>query len=116
MWGFLDHSQGIPRMICLCPMLTAISSRSLELCGSTMRVHAFHRIVPRWLGVPSTLKAQMGWGSFFRGKFVRDKSPRSMKFPVAPESTRVEVLTVWVPTSSLIGKQRVRSLEGAAST
>ena len=116
MWRFLDRSQGIPRMICLRPRLTTISSRSSELCGSIMRVHAFHRMVCCRLGVPSTLKAPMGWGSLFRGKFARDKSPRLMKFPVAPESTRAEVSMVWVPMSCLIGKRRVRSLEGATST
>ena len=81
-----------------------------------MRVCAFQRIVPRWLAVPSTLKARMGCGSFFRGKFARDKSPRSMKFPVAPESMRAVVSTVCCPTSSLIGKRRVRSLGEATST
>ena len=93
-----------------------ISSRSLELYGNTMRVWAFQRMVPCRLGVLSTLKAPMGWGSLFRGKLARDKSPRSMTFPIAPESTRAEVSTVWVPTSSLTGKRRVRSLEGATST
>ena len=116
MQGFLDLNQGIPRIICLHPRLTTISSKSSELCGSTMQVQAFQRMVPRWLGVPSTLKAPMGWGSLFKGKLARDKSPRLMKFPVAPESTRAEVLMVWVPTSSVIGKQRVRSLEVATST
>ena len=38
-----------------------------------------------------------------------------MKFPVAPESTRAVVLTVWIPTSSLIGKQRVCSLGDTTS-
>ena len=103
-------------MICLRPRLMTISSKSSELCGSTMQVQAFQRMVPHQLGVPSTLKAPMGWGSFFKGKLARDKSPRLMKFPVAPESTRAQVLTVWVPTSSVIGNRRVRSLEGATST
>ena len=116
MWGFLDRSHGIPRMICQRPRLMTIRSRSSELCGSIRQVRAFQRIVPLWLGVLSTLKAPMGWGSLFRGKLARDKSPRSIKFPVAPESTRAEVSTVWIPTSSLIGKRRVRSLEGATST
>ena len=62
------------------------------------------------------LKVPMGWGSLFKGKLARDKSPRSIKFLVAPESMRAEVLMVWVPTSSLMGKRRVRSLEGATST
>ena len=58
----------------------------------------------------------MGWGSLFRGKLARDSSPRSMKFPVALESTRAVVSMVWVPTSSLIGKRSVRSLGEATST
>ena len=47
---------------------------------------------------------------------MRDRSPRSMKFPVALESIRVVVLMVCCPTSSLIGKQRVHSLGEATST
>ena len=47
---------------------------------------------------------------------MRDSNPRSMKFPVAPESIRVVVSTVWIPTSSLIGKRRVHSLGEATST
>ena len=116
MWGFRDFSQGIPRIICLHPRLTTIRSKLSEPCGNTMRVWAFQRIVPYWLGVLSTLKAPIGWGSLFRGKLARDSSPRSMKFPVAPESTRVVVLMVWVPTSSLMGKQSVCSLGEATST
>ena len=77
---------------------------------------AFQRIVPHRLAVPSMLKAQIGWESFFSGKFARDKSPRSMKFPVAPESMRAVVLTVCCPMSSLTGKWRVRSLGEATST
>ena len=116
MWGFLDFNQGIPRMICFCPRLTTIRSKLPEPCGSTMQVRAFQRIVPRRLGVPSTLKAPIGWESLFRGKLARDSSPRLMKFPVAPKSTRAVVSTVWIPTSSLIGKRRVRSLGEATST
>ena len=116
MRGFMDLSHGIPRMICFCPRLTTIRSRLSDPCGNTMRVWAFQRIVPCRLGVPSTLKVPIGWGSLFRGKLVRDNSPRSMKFPVAPESMRAEVSTIWVPTSSLMGKWRVHSLGGATST
>ena len=116
MWQFLDLSQGIPRIICLRPRLMTIRSRLSELWGNIMQVWAFQRIVPHRLGVPSTLKAPMGWGSLFRGKLARDKSLRLMKFLVTPESMRAEVSTIWVPTSSLIGKRRVRSLEGATST
>ena len=90
----MDRNQGIPRMICFHPRLMTIRSRSSEPCGSTMRVQAFQRIVPLRLGVPSTLKAPMGCGSLFRGKLARNNSPRSMKFPVAPESTRADVSTV----------------------
>ena len=116
MRGFMDRNHGIPKMICFRPRLTTIRSRLSDLCGNTMRVRAFQRMVPRRLGVPSMLKAPMGWGSFFRGKLARDNSLRSIKFLVAPESMRAEVSTVWVPMSSLMGKRRVRSLEGATST
>ena len=116
MRGFMDRSHGIPRMICLRPRLTTIRSRSSDPCGNTIWVWAFQRRVPFRLGVPSTLNAPTGRGSRFKGKLASDNSPRSMKFPVAPESTRAEVSTIWVPTSSLIGKRRVRSLEGATST
>ena len=116
MWGFFDFSQGIPKIICLRPRLTTIRSKSSRPCGKTMRVWAFQRIVPRRLGVPSTLNTPMGWGSRFKGKLARDSSPRLMKFPVAPESTRAVVSTVWIPTSSLIGKRRVHSLGEATST
>ena len=116
MWGFLDFNQGIPRIIYLHPRLTTMSSKSSEPCGKTMQVWAFQRIVPRQLGVPSMLKAPIGCGNFFRGKLASESSPRSMKFPVAPESMRVVVSTVWVPTSSLIGKRSVRSLGEATST
>ena len=107
MQGFTDRSHGIPRMICFRPRLTTIRSSSSDPCGSTMWVQAFQRIVPRRLGVLSTLKVPMGWESFFKGKLARDSSPRSMKFPVAPESMRVEVSTIWVPTSSLMGGEFV---------
>ena len=93
-----------------------MSSKSSEPCGKTMRVWAFQRIVPHRLGVPSTLKAPIGRGNFFREKLASESSPRSMKFPVAPESTKAVVLTVWIPTSSLMGKQSVRSLGEATST
>ena len=116
MRGFLDFIQGIPKIICLCPRLTTMSSKSLEPCGKTMRVWAFQRIVPCQLGVPSMLKALIGCGNFFRGKLASESSLRSMKFLVAPESTRAVVSMVWVPTSSLMGKRRVCSLGEATST
>ena len=90
----MDRSHGTPRMICFRPRLTTIRSRLSDLCGNTIRVRAFQRIVPCRLGVPSTLKAPMGWGSLFKGKLARDSSPRSIKFLVAPESMRAEVSTV----------------------
>ena len=51
-----------------------------------------------------------------REKLARDRSPRLMKFPVAPESMSAVVSTVCCPISSLIGKQRVYSLGEATST
>ena len=94
MRGFMERSHGIPKMICFRPRLMTIRSRSSVPCGSAMQVWAFQRIVPRRLGVPSMLKVPMGWGSLFKGKLVRDNSPRSMKFPVALESMRAEVSTI----------------------
>ena len=112
MRGFFDLNQGIPRMICLRPRLMTISSKSSELCGSTMRVQAFQRMVPRRLGVPSTLKAPIGWGSLFKGKLARDKSPRLMKFPVVgiEDMERIMVASCWSsPRENWL--MRVTSLE-----
>ena len=81
-----------------------------------MRVDAFHIIVPHLLREPSMLKVRMGWDILFRGMFVRDRSPRSIKFPVAPELIKVVVSMVCFPMSSLTGKRRVLSLSEATST
>ena len=115
-WGFLDFNQGILRMISFCPRLTTIRSIFLELCGKTMWVCTFQRIVLHQLAVPSTLKAWIGWGSFLRGKLASDRSPRSMKFPVAPEPPRAVVSTISFPTSHLIGNRKVLSLAETTST
>ena len=58
----------------------------------------------------------MAVGSFVKGKLARERSPRSMKLPITPESMRAVVSTICFPTSSFIGKRRVRSLSGATST
>ena len=81
-----------------------------------MQVHAFHIIVSCLLREPLMLKACMGLDIFLRGKFARDKRPRSIKFPVAPESIRAVVLMICLPRSNLTGKQRVLSLSEATST
>ena len=47
---------------------------------------------------------------------MSDRSPRSIKFPVAPESIRAVVSTVCFPMSNLTGKRRVLSLSGATNT
>ena len=47
---------------------------------------------------------------------MREMSSRSMKFPVAPQSIMVVVLTIWLPTKSLIGMHIVLSLGKATST
>ena len=62
------------------------------------------------------LKACTGWDILFRGKFARDRRPRSIKFPVAPESINVVVSTICFLMSNLIGKRRVFSLSEATST
>ena len=77
---------------------------------------AFHMIVPCLLREPLVLKAHTGWGILFRGRFASDRRPRSIKFPVAPESINVVVLMVCFLMSSLTGKQRVLSLSEATST
>ena len=51
-----------------------------------------------------------GLREFLKRELARDRSPRSMKFPMALELMRAVVSTVCCPTSSLIGKRRVRSL------
>jgi hypothetical protein len=58
----------------------------------------------------------MGLGSRCRGKFARERSPKSRKFPVALESIRAVVSTICVPTSSLTGKRRVLSFLEATNT
>ena len=65
---------------------------------------AFHIIVPCLLREPLSLKARTGYDIFFRGKFARDRRPRSIKFPVAPGLVRVVVLTICFPRSNLTGK------------
>ena len=47
---------------------------------------------------------------------MREMSSRSMKFPVAPQSMMVVVLTIWLPTESLTGMRMVLSLGRATST
>ena len=64
----------------------------------------FHLMVPLTLAVPSTLYARIGLGSRCSGKLALDRRPMSMKFPVAPQSTRVVVSTICVPVASLIGR------------
>ena len=57
-------------------------------------VWAFHQMVPLALVVPSTLLAIMGLGSFSRGNLRRQRRPTSMKFPVAPQLTMLEINVV----------------------
>ena len=47
---------------------------------------------------------RMGWDIFFRGKFVSDRRPRSIKFPVALESIKAVISTICFPMNSLTGK------------
>ena len=48
----------------------------------------------------------MGLGRHCRGQFALDKRPMSMKFPVAPQSIRVVVLTICVPEGNMIGREK----------
>ena len=86
------------------------------VCEKRISVQAFHLIVPLALAVPSTLYARIGLGSRCSGKLALDKSPMSMKFPVALQSMRVVVSTICVPVTSLIGRQMVCSFGRATST
>ena len=79
-------------------------------------VWAFHRMVPLALAVPSMLLAMMGLGSFSRGNSRRQRRPTSIKFPVAPQSTRVVVSMICVPLDSLMGMRKVLSLGRAVIT
>ena len=79
-------------------------------------VWAFHWMVPLALVVLSTLLAMMGLGSFSRGNSRRHRRPTSMKFLVAPQSTRAVVLTICVPLDSLMGIRMVLSLGRAVIT
>ena len=79
-------------------------------------VWAFHQMVPLALAVPSTLLVMMGLGSFSRGNSRRQKRPTSMKFPVAPQSTRVVVSMICVPLDSLMGICMVLSFGRAVIT
>ena len=79
-------------------------------------VWAFHQMVPLALVVPSMLLAMMGLGSFSRGNLRRQRRLTSMKFLVAPQSTRVVVSTICVPLDSLMGIRMVLSFGRAVIT
>ena len=79
-------------------------------------VWAFHWMVPLALAVPSTLLVMMGLGSFSRGNSRRHRRLTSMKFPVAPQSTRAVVSMICVPLDSLMGIHMVLSLGRAVIT
>ena len=116
MAGFHFFSQGIPRMICLCPRLRTISLSFSILSLNRTSVWAFHQMVPLALAVPSTLLAMMGLDSFSRGNSRRQRRLTSIKFPVAPQLTRVVVSTICVPLDSLMGMRKVLSLGRAVIT
>ena len=102
--GFHLCSQGIPKITCCRPRLRTMRSVLSLDWKKRMSVWAFHLMVPLTFAVPSTLYAQMGLERCCRGKFALDKRPMLMKFPVAPQSMRVVVLTICVPVASLIGR------------
>ena len=116
MVGFHFFSQGIPRMICLHLRLRIMSLSFSILSLNRILVWAFHRMVPLALVVPLTLLVMMGLGSFSRGNLRRQRRLTSMKFPVAPQSTRVVVSTICVPLDSLMGICMVLSFERAVIT
>ena len=79
-------------------------------------VWAFCWMVPLALAVPLTLLATMGLESFSRGNSRRQRRPTSIKFPVAPQSTRVVVSMICVLLDSLMGICMVLSLGRAVIT
>ena len=58
----------------------------------------------------------MGLGRHCRGKLALDKRSMSMKFPVAPQSMRVVVLTICVLVANLMGRRIVHSFGKATNT
>ena len=114
--GFHLCNQGIPRITCCWLRLRTMRSMFSLDWEKRMSVWAFHLMVPLAFVVPSTLYAQIGWERHCRGKFALDKRPMSMKFPVAPQSTRAVVSTICVPVANLIGRRIVRSFGNATST
>ena len=73
-------------------------------------------MVPLALAVPLMLLAIMGLGSFSRGNLRRQRRPTSIKFLVAPQSTRAVVSMICVPLDSLMGICKVLSLGRAVIT
>ena len=116
MAGFHFFSQGIPRMICQRLRLRTMSLSFSVLCLNRISVWAFHRMVPLALAVPSTLLVMMDLGSFSRSNLRRQRRPTSIKFPVAPQLTRVVVLMICIPLDSLMGICMVLSLGRAVIT
>ena len=116
MAGFHFFSQGIPRIISLRSRLRTMSLSFYVLSLNRISMWAFHRMVPLALAVPSTLLVMMGLGSFSRGNSRRQRRPTSMKFLVAPQLTRVVVLTICVPLDSLMGICMVLSFGRAVIT
>ena len=116
MVGFHFFSQGIPRMICLHSRLRTMSLSFSILSLNRISVWAFHQMVPLALVVPSMLLAMMNLGRFSRGNSRRQRRPTSMKFLVAPQSTRVVVLTICVPLDSVMGIHMVLSFGRAVIT
>ena len=116
MAGFHFFSQGIPRMICLRLRLRTMSLSFSVLSLNRTLVWAFHQMVPLALVVPLMLLAIMGLGSFSRGNSRRQRRPTSIKFLVAPQSTRAVVLMICVPLDSLMGICKVLSLGRAVIT
>ena len=65
-------------------------------------VLTFQQMVPFWFVVPSTLYVRIGVGNWMRTKLSQERSRRSIKFPVTPESMSAEVsMVLFSPCSKM---------------
>ena len=110
------HNQGIPRMTCCLSKLRTMRSTLSFKWEKRISMWAFHPIVSLMLAVPSTWYVWMGLGRWCKGKLALNRRLMLMKFPVAPQSMRAVVSTIWVLAASLIGRWMVCSLDKATST
>ena len=103
MRGFFSVSQGMPRTIWAHPRLTIIRHRSLSNVVAWQWTLVAAVIHPCLFGVLLMLRAWRGsidWDG--RRRWLTREG--SMKFPVAPQSTRVVVTMVLAPYRKRMGK------------